>query len=108
MTATRLQTKPSLTGYGYYQGKGTGLGEEDTDGCVLGGNVVLQLTEALPHKKPFKIFVDNFFTNFAMAAKLKKRGFNYTGTISANCLHQAPLNSEKEMSKEGRWACSSC
>ncbi len=38
-----------------YQGKGTGLGGDETAGCGLGGNVVLQLTETLP-KKPFKIF----------------------------------------------------
>ncbi len=89
-----------------YQGKGTGLGGDETAGCGLGGNVVLQLTETLP-KKPFKIFADNFFTNFAMAAKLKKRGLQYTGTIAANRLHKAPLKYEKELRKDGRGAYSS-
>ena len=89
-----------------YQGKGTGLRGDETAGCGLGGNVVLQLTETLP-KKPFKIFADNFFTNFAMAAELKKRGLQYTGTIAANRLHKAPLKSEKELRKDGRGAYSS-
>ena len=31
-----------------YQGKGTGLGGDETGGCGLGGNVVIQLTETLP------------------------------------------------------------
>ena len=55
------------------QGKATGLDGQETDGCGLGGNVVLQLTKTLP-QKPFKIFADNFLTNFDMAAELKKRG----------------------------------
>ena len=83
-----------LHAFDVYQGK-------ETDGCGLGGNVVLQLTETLP-QKPFKIFTDNFFTNFDMAAELKKQGLQYTGTISANRLHKAPLKSEKELSKDGR------
>ncbi len=33
-----------------YQGKGTGLRGDETDGCGLGGNVVLQLTETLQKK----------------------------------------------------------
>ena len=90
-----------LHAFDVYQGKGTGLDGKETDGCGMGGNVVLQLTETLP-QKPIKIFADNFFTNFAMAAELKKRGLQYTGTISANCLHKAPLKSEKELSKDGR------
>ena len=54
-----------------YQGKSTGLGGDETHGCGLGNNVVIQLTETLL-KKPYKIFAKNFFTNFAMAAELKK------------------------------------
>jgi hypothetical protein len=61
------------------------------------------LTETLP-KKPFKIFSDNFFTNFAMVAELKKRGLQYTGTIAANRLHKAPLKSEKVLKKDSRGA----
>ena len=61
------------------------------------------LTETLP-KEPFKIFADNFFTNFAMVAELKKRGLQYTGTIAANRLHKAPLKSEKVLMKDGRGA----
>ncbi len=86
-----------LQTFDVYQGKGTGLGGDETDGCGLGGNVVMP---TLPNK-PYKIFADNFFTNFTMAAELKKHGFHFTGTIRANCLHDAPLMSEKELKKDG-------
>ena len=84
-----------------YQGKGTVLGSDETAGCGLGRNVVLQLTETLP-KKPFKIFADNFFTNSAMAAELKKHCLQYTGTIAVDRLHKTPLKSEKVLKKDGR------
>ena len=42
-----------------------------------------------------------------MAAKLKKHGLQYTGTIAANHLHKAPLKPEKELSEDGRGAYSS-
>ena len=99
----RASPEGFLHDFNVYQGKGTGLGGNDTRDCGLGGNVVLQLTEALP-PKPFKIFADNFFSNFAMAVGLKKRGLHFTGTIAANRLRGAPLKSEKELGKEGKGA----
>ena len=102
----RASPKGFLHDFNVYQGKGTGLPGNESEGCGLGGNVVLQLTENLPNK-PFKIFADNFFSNFAMAAQLKRRGMQYTGTIAANRLHGAPLKSEKDLKKHGRGA-SSC
>ena len=66
----RASSSGFLHTFDVYQGKGTGIGEVETKNCGLGGNVVLQLSETLP-KKPFKIFADNFFTNFAVAAEVK-------------------------------------
>lgn len=99
----RASSSGFLHTFDVYQGKGAGMGEVETKNCGLGGNVVLQLSETLP-KKPFKIFADNFFTNFAMAAEVKKRGFQYTGTIAANRLHKAPLKTEKILRRDGRGA----
>ena len=42
-----------------------------------------------------------------MAAEVKKRGFQYTGTIAANRLHKAPLKNEKMLRRDGRGAYSS-
>jgi len=45
--------------------KGTGIenGDKLSD-CGLGGNVVLKLCSSLPEKHNFKIFADNYFSNF--------------------------------------------
>ena len=86
-----------------YQGKGTGIGnDEDISGCGLGGNVVLKLCSTLPEKH--KIFADNYFSDFAMIKELTQRDLFYVGTINSNRLHRAPLKSEKEMKAEGRGA----
>ena len=88
-----------------HQGKGTGIGnDEDISGCGLGGNVVLKLCSTLPEKHNFKIFADNYFSNFAMIKELTQRDLFYVGTINSNRLHGAPLKSEKEMKAEGRGA----
>ena len=88
-----------------YQGKGTGIGnDEDISGCGLGGNVVLKLCSTLPEKHNFKIFADNYFFKFC-----NNKGIDTKGSIL--CWHNqqqsatwAPLKSEKEMKAEGRGA----
>jgi len=89
-----------------YQGKGTGLLKQnccdDFSDCGLGGNVVLQLCSDLPEKHNFKIFADNFFSNFAMIEKLKEKDLFYVGTINSNRIHGAPLKTEKVLKAEGR------
>ena len=88
-----------------YQGKSTGMdGENDIPNCGLGGNVVLQLCSSLPDNRNYKVFADNYFSNFAMVSELEQRGLHYVGTINSNRLHKAPLKSEKELKKEGRGA----
>lgn len=89
-----------------YQGKGTGMGNENLDhaDCGLGGNVVLKLCSSLPEKHNYKIFADNFFSNFKMVSELKKKDLLYVGTINKNRLHGAPLKSEKDLKKKGRGA----
>ena len=57
-----------------YQGKGTGMGTDgDLPDCGLGGNVVLKLCSSLPENHNFKIFADNFFSNFSMVSELQQR-----------------------------------
>ncbi|XP_028396032.1 piggyBac transposable element-derived protein 2-like [Dendronephthya gigantea] len=105
----KLWARCSSTGFLHvfdiYQGKGTGMDDNDNvPDCGLGGNVVLKLCSALPSDRNFKVFADNFFSNFAMVSELEKRGLHYVGTINSNRLHGAPLKSEKELKKEGRGA----
>lgn len=86
-----------------YQGKGTGIDDELAPNCGLGGSVVLQLCDSLPRGHQYKVFGDNYFTNFVMADLIVKRNIGqYLGTIQANRVHKAPLKSEKDLEKLGR------
>ena len=91
-----------------YQGKGAGLEQDQVVDCGVGGNVVLQLCDSLPRHHNYKIFADNYFSNFAMARELKERGYHFTGTINLNRCHKAPLKSDKDLKKEGRGSSSTC
>ncbi|XP_014672516.1 PREDICTED: piggyBac transposable element-derived protein 3-like [Priapulus caudatus] len=81
-----------LHAFDIYQGRCTGMGT-DTDlpghaDCMrTGGNVVLKLCSSLPEKHNFKIFADNFISDFQMIHELRKKGFFYTGTININRVH---------------------
>lgn len=44
-----------------YQGKGTGVREQDKH-LGLGGSVVMKLTETLPRNQNYKVCFDNYFT----------------------------------------------
>ena len=103
----KLWARCSSTGFLHvfdiYQGKNARTEEESSvSGCGLGGNVVLKLCSTLPTERNFKVFADNFFSNFEMVAELERRGLHYVGTINNNRLHGAPLKSEKELKKQGR------
>lgn len=57
--------------FAIYQGKGTGIYHDgDAIGCRLGGNVVLKSCASLPSTRNFKIFADNFFSNFTTVSEL--------------------------------------
>jgi len=102
----RCSASGFLHDFAVYQGKGTGIGIDDLPHCGLGGNVVLQLCQSLPPNIPYKVFADNYFSNFEMAAELARRGLQYTGTIQSNRVHKAPLKSEKDLKEIGRGAIS--
>ncbi|XP_064646212.1 piggyBac transposable element-derived protein 3-like [Lineus longissimus] len=86
--------------FNVYQGRGTGIDEELAPGCGLGGSVVMQLCQSLPKNRQFKIFADNYFSNFTMAKLVRDSGIGqYTGTIKGNRVHNAPLTSLKAMEK---------
>ncbi|XP_064614523.1 piggyBac transposable element-derived protein 3-like [Liolophura sinensis] len=98
----RCDASGFLHDFNVYQGKGTGIEADGADGCGLGGNVVLQLCSSLERDRGYKIFADNYFSNFNLAVEMKNRGFQYTGTVNKNRLHNAPLESDKDLAKRGR------
>ena len=68
----------------------------------LGENVVLQLCKSIRSGHNYKLFADNYFSNFRMVEELMKQGFHYVCTIRGNRLHGAPLVSETYLKKQGR------
>ncbi|XP_064601159.1 piggyBac transposable element-derived protein 3-like [Liolophura sinensis] len=89
--------------FAVYQGKGTGMDEQYAPNCGLGGNVVLQLCESLLRNHQYKIFSDNYFTNFEMVVQITKRNYGqFLGTIQTNRCHKAPLKTEKQLALTGR------
>ncbi|KAK6172618.1 hypothetical protein SNE40_016236 [Patella caerulea] len=98
----RCDASGFLHDFNVYQGKGTGIDVKGMKDCGLGGNVVISLCESLDRDCGYKVFADNFFSNFNMVKQLKSRGLEYTGTINKNRIHNAPLKSDNELNKKGR------
>ncbi|XP_046988160.1 piggyBac transposable element-derived protein 3-like [Schistocerca americana] len=69
---TRAGASGMMYGFEIYVGKNTcsdrGLG--------LSGYIVLALTETLPEKQHFKVFVDSWFSSIPLAIALKERGID--------------------------------
>ena len=103
----RCSSTGFLHDFDVFQGRGTGIDGDNMEACGLGGNVVLQLCKSISSGHNYKIFADNYFSNFRMVEELMKQGFHYVGTIRGNRLHGAPLVSETDLKKQGRGSMSS-
>ena len=67
--------------------------------------VVLKMCSSLPEKHNFKIFADNYFSNFAMVKELQQRGTYIMWVLSRPTgFMEPPLKSEKDLKKKGRGA----
>ena len=103
----RCRSTGFLYDFDVYQGKGTGIDGDNVEACGPGGNVVLQLCKSINSGHNYKIFTDNYFSNFRIVEELMKQGFHYICTIRGNRLHGAPLVSETNLKKQGRGSISS-
>ncbi|KAG1674650.1 PiggyBac transposable element-derived protein 3 [Nymphon striatum] len=86
-----------LYDFDVYQGGGgarTALG--------VGGDVVMKLSETLPHNKNYKVFADNYFSGLPLVVSLRNLGIHYIGTIRPNRLPQCTIISDKELAKKNR------
>ena len=70
----------------------------------ISAGVVVNLTSSLPDKHNFKVFADNYFTNFPLIVELRKRNIYFVGTIRGSRTKKCPLLSEKDLKKQGRGA----
>ena len=103
----KLRARCSSSGFVHvfdiYQGKSTGMdGENDIPNCGLGGNVVLQLCSSLPNNRKYKVFADNYFSNFAMVSELEQRGFTLCGNNQQQSTSQGTSKIRERIEKGGQ------
>ena len=65
-------------------------------------SVVLKLCSTLPKHVNHLICFDNWFTTLNLMLELKSLGYPSIGTVRANRMSGCPLQSEKELKKNGR------
>lgn len=82
-----------------YQGKNTVISGPKLGFC---SDIVVHLTRTIPENKNLKLFFDNYFSTLNLILYLQKKGIWATGTIRRNRCSKVPLQSEKELKKEGR------
>jgi hypothetical protein len=86
-----------------YQGKKTILTEEQKQ-FGLGPGMVLALAGRVQLRPHTKIFFDNFFTSIPLLEELERKSMYGTGTIRANRVLGAKLESDTSLKKKGRGA----
>ena len=66
--------------------------------------VVANLCKDLPHHHNHKLFFGNWFTTLPLLHKLAKMGILAVGTITLNRIQNCPLQSDRDLPKNGRGA----
>jgi hypothetical protein len=89
-----------------YQGKGDDTGDFDdqTHGNIgMGGRVVMKLvTKVMEEPRYHDLYIDNFFTSYALLRSLADKHLKCTGTLRQNRLPASPLPSKAKVDKEPR------
>ena len=65
-------------------------------------NIVLRLSEGIPHHQNFKLCFDNWLCSLPLCLELKSLGVLTTATMKANRIAGYPLKCEIDLKKEGR------
>lgn len=82
-----------------YQGASTGNTNPELG---VGGSVVTNLLSKLPNGFKVHVYIDNFFTSLRLLTALKESGHQGTGTIRANRVEKAPLESLQSIKSKPR------
>ncbi|XP_036340519.1 piggyBac transposable element-derived protein 3-like [Rhagoletis pomonella] len=83
----------------HYQGASAGNTNPDLG---VGGSVVTNLVSKLPDGFKVHVYMDNFLTSLRLLTALKQSGHQGTGTIRANRVEKAPLESLQSMKSKSR------
>ncbi|KAG5899650.1 hypothetical protein JTB14_036022 [Gonioctena quinquepunctata] len=94
------------SGYAYdfifYQGKTTGLNENNLKNYGQGAYVVLHLSERIGTEKGHRLYYDNYFSSYDLLTILKDKQIYAAGTIRMNRFFKPPLMTDREMKKKNR------
>ena len=85
-----------------YSGKETTNNDVPYNHLQKSAQVVAKLCQELPGQKGHKLFFDNWFSTLELFHYLKDHGIHAVGTIRANRLQGCPLESVKDLTKQGR------
>lgn len=82
-----------------YAGKQTNV---SASGLGFSSDIVMRLADGIPKNKNYKLYFDNWFSNYDLQLKLKQNGILSTGTVRKNRLSNCTLKSDKELKNKGR------
>lgn len=68
----------------------------------ISGDIVERLAEVIPKNKNNKVFIDNWFTSYALLCEMKRLGIMVTGTVKENRIGHCPFISTKDLMKKER------
>ena len=85
-----------------YSGKETTNNNVPYNHLQKSAQVVAKPCQELPGQKGHKLFFDNWFSTLELFHYLKDHGIHAVGTIRANRLQGCPLDSAKDLTKQGR------
>ena len=83
-----------------YQGKASGISEQNIKRFGFGASVVLHLSDRLKHPG-HQLYFDNFFSSYNLFEILRHNKINAAGTVRINRFVSPPLLNDKEMKKKG-------
>lgn len=99
----KVFARAGVSGFVYdfqiYVGKGT---VQSVSPLGISGDIVVKLCDSLPHNQNYKVFMDNWFTSYALLCELKQKGILACGTVRIPRMQCSVLKSEKQLKSEGR------
>lgn len=83
-------------------------GKKEKDNEPLSTRVVERLTSVIEHPNQHAVYMDNFFSSYGLAVRMKKKGFFMTGTVRENRIGKCPLELSSSMKKKDRGTSDKC
>lgn len=83
-------------------------GQKEKNNEPLSTRVVETLTSVVEHPNQHAVYMDNFFSSYNLAVRMKNKGFFMTGTVRENRVAKCPLELSTNMKKKDRGTIDKC